>query len=97
MKKSKIAVLTFAIAIIFSLGFLQGISQKNIKESECTMQQVGAGMIVMAAYAADDGQAGVGAVSGVSGGYLLSFVGNSFPVWSSLGPVGWIIGGGMAL
>ncbi|MCY1635370.1 hypothetical protein [Marinifilum sp. D737] len=58
------------------------------------IQQVSAGCIVLAAYS--DNKA-VSAVSGVYGGCVLEFAASSCGVWGAMGPVGWMIGGGLAL
>ena len=82
--------------MVFSLAFMQGINQKSIQQHDCNMQQVGAGMVVAGAYMAGENPGAV-VVTGFYGGAVLNFVAESSPVWGSMGPVGWIIGGGMTL
>ncbi len=93
MKTNKKAILGFAVAMVFSLGLMQGINQKSIQQNDMNIQQVGAGMIIAGA---EEG-GGMGAAIGFYGGAMLAYTAESAPVWGSMGPVGWIIGGGMAL
>lgn len=91
MDKKKI--LSLVVVMIFSLSMIQGICQKNIEKQTLEIQQVGAGMLGLG------GEMGgvEGAAVGFYGGAVLAWTANSFPVWGSMGPVGWTIGGGLAL
>jgi len=43
MKKNKKAILGLAIAMIFCLAIMQGVSQKNVQNQNMNLQQLGAG------------------------------------------------------
>lgn len=95
-KANKKAILGFAMSMIFSLAVMQGISQKNVQQHDKNLQQIGAALVVGAAYGASE-DPGMAAAVGFTGGMMLNFVAESCPVWGSMGPVGWVVGGGMAL
>lgn len=92
MKTNKKAVFGFAVAMIFSLAIMQGISTKNSKQ-DVSMQQVCVGSAVASSYCEDGGaaQAGLLAVSALSGAYatnVASTLVTAAPV-STTTPVGW--------
>ena len=91
MKTNKKAILGFAVAMIFSLAFMQGINQKSIKQHDCNMQQVGAGC----AYAASQTEGGTSAVlsytANVAGSTCagMATVGAGAALLTTTNPVGW--------
>ena len=85
MKKNKKAIFGLAIAMIFSLSLMQGISTNT--NSNSNIQQVSA----VCAYMAYESEGGAAAVWGVcslySGGIAINVAtGGSFFAWN---PVGW--------
>lgn len=92
-KINKKAILGFAMSIVFSLAIMQGISQKNVQQQDMNLQQVGAGVMVLGGM--EGGASGTAIQFG--GATMLNFVAQSSPVWTTMGPVGWVLGGGMAL
>lgn len=55
MKTKKKAILGIAMAMIFSLAFMQGINQKSVQQQDRNLQQLGLG----AAYASGETEGGV--------------------------------------
>jgi hypothetical protein len=93
MKTNKKAILGFAVAMVFSLAFMQGISNKND-----VVQQVGVACTVVAANS-EGGTAGAWyAASGVAYGFAVNVAyGAAVNSWNPAGWVGWAVAGGSAL
>ncbi len=91
MKTNKKAILGFAVAMVFSLAFMQGVSTKNT--NDVSMQQVCVGSAIAAGYCENGSPAqyGWGAVSAMTGGYAAntaSALTVAAPI-STTNPVGW--------
>ena len=102
MKQNKKAILGFAVAMIFSLGIMQGISQKNVQQQDINLQQVSIG----AGYIAGETEGGASgawnAVSNIAAGTAagMATVGIGSVVLTAPTPVGlgyWITTGVVAL
>ncbi|MBI9069241.1 MAG: hypothetical protein JEZ09_18230 [Salinivirgaceae bacterium] len=96
MKTNKKAILGFAVAMVFSLAFMQGISNKN--NIDQNNQQVGVACTVVAANS-EGGTAGAWyAASGVAYGFAVNVAyGAAVNSWNPAGWVGWAVAGGSAL
>jgi hypothetical protein len=97
-KASKKAILGFAMSMIFSMGIIQGISQKSVQTQNVTLQQVSLGCGYMSGRS-EGGAAGAwGAAAGMAGGFAVTAGGAALVnAWN---PAGWVIGvvvGGAAL
>ena len=87
MKQNKKAILGFAVAMIFSLGIMQGISTKNNKQ-DMSLQHVTAACF----YAAANTEMGPGmeASLNIVGGALFAEAYAIAPAMVAAGPVGWV-------
>ncbi len=91
MKTNKKAILGFAVAMIFSLGFMQGMSTKS--NQDVAIQQLGGACAIGATYAEDGGalEAGLNYGANVLGGCAggMAGVGIGAAVVTTTNPVGW--------
>ncbi|MBI9069240.1 MAG: hypothetical protein JEZ09_18225 [Salinivirgaceae bacterium] len=97
MKTNKKAILGFAVAMVFSLAIMQGISTKN--NQDVTLQQVSIGAGYMAGSAESSGATAAwvtvsGVSASVAGTVAYGALVNS---WNPAGWVGWAVAGGAAL
>lgn len=92
MKTNKKTVLGFAVAMVFSLAFMQGNSMKIIKQ-DMSVQQIGLAASIGATYAEQGGatQAGLNYIANNAGNVSsgLALAGISAPYISGTNPVGW--------
>ncbi len=97
MKTNKKAILGFAVAMVFSLALMQGISTKN--NLDFTNQQVGVACSVVAANCESGGATGawLGAASVAYGFAINVGYGAAVNSWNPAGWVGWAVAGGSAL
>lgn len=87
MKTNKKAILGFAVAMVFSLAFLQGMSLKNEKQD---VTLCGFGASYVANYAAAEGSIGLATGWGVAStvGYSLAGSLGTTAGWTGVGLVG---------
>ncbi len=97
MKTNKKAILGFAVAMVFSLAFMQGISTKS--NQVANLQQVSIGAGYMAGNAeSTSGTVIWGSVSAVTGGAAGTVAyGALVNSWNPAGWVGWGVAGVCAL
>ena len=94
MKTNKKVVLGFAIAMVFSLTFIQGNSMKSIKQN-LTVQQISIGAGYMSEGGSNGGWEAAWAMAGaVAYG---AATGSSFFGWCPAGWAGYAFAGGAAL
>lgn len=93
MKTNKKAILGFAVAMVFSLAFMQGNSVKNTNQ-DMSVQQVSLGAGYMAgsteggtagAWAAGSAMAGAAAGQVATGGTLLGWTPVGWGMWAGAG------------
>ncbi|HSD09293.1 hypothetical protein [Flavobacterium sp.] len=91
MKTNKKAVLGFAVAMVFSLAFMQANSMKSTKQ-DISVQQVSVGAGYMAGASEGGASGGWVAVSAMTGGYATTVGGGLATTWfvSGTNPAGWV-------
>ena len=89
MKTNKKAIFGFAVAMIFSLAIMQGISTKNSKE-DVSMQQITVGCGYMAGSSEGGASGAWNAASNIGAGVTAGlFYGSLTYTWNPLGWVGY--------
>jgi len=86
MKKNKKAIFGLAIAMIFSIAFMQGINQNNVEKQDVNLQQVACGCGYMASEAESGNGAWAVAGTIIGGASLRIACGGTILGWT---PVGW--------
>lgn len=96
MKKNKKAILGFAVAMVFSLAFMQGVCKYN---SDVSLQQVSVGAGYMAGETEGGASGAWASVAGMTGSYAAggAIYGVSTIYATGTNPVGWVYWGTVGL
>lgn len=98
MKTKKKSILMAFGAVVITLAFMQGVSNKNLSTLDRSHEQVSIGLAVAGANSEGGAAGAYYGAAGAAAGFAVNVgYGAAVNTWNPLGWVGWAVAGGAAL